>query len=120
MSGAAYPRIKELIREEMARIKRKRIPVRVFSNDIGLSPASLYNYADNDVTPNDEAVRKIAKYFKKTPAWLRGETDVAGGVGEKSSAEKIFESTVAGRTAEEQLELMSKWLEVVREHDSKK
>ena len=117
-----FPIITKLINNEMERIKRERIPVRDLATKIQISPASLYNYAYNNVTPNDEAIKKIATYFKVTPAYLRGETE--GAIvkigGEKSSVEKIFESSVEGRSAEEKLELMALWLQVVREHDSKK
>lgn len=118
-----FLRVKELMQAEFQRIKNENIPVREIAKKIQLSPASLYNYAYNDIDPRNDALVKLATYFKVTPAWLRGESDIrtdyaaSQEIIEKSAASRIFESTITGRTPEEQLELMERWLRVVKEYD---
>ena len=120
-----FVRVKELMQAEFERIHIARIPVRDIAKEIELSPASLYNYAYNDVDPKNDGIIKLAKYFKVTPAYLRGESDIkttytAQDNIDKSAASRIFESTISGRTPEEQLELMERWLRVVKEYDEGK
>lgn len=113
------PRVKELLKAEMELYKKERKPVRALATKIGVSPASLYNYAENDIAPREEALRKLAIYFRVSLAELLGEESVKG-IDKLSSAGEIFEGTIAGRSADEQLVLMSRWLEVVREYDRNK
>lgn len=114
------PRVTALLEAEMTRTQRKKIPIRVLAADIGLSPAALYNYVQGRVTPDVESLKKLAKYFNTTVGDLIGEEYASSSIRNKTAAEEMFETTITGRPADEQLQLMSLWLKLVKDFDRKK
>jgi|GEM_PF-4509952 len=67
--GVTYPRVVNLLKAEVAK-KGQRAAAR----DIGIALLSIQRYIKGIGEPSQSTLEKLADYFEKPVAWLRGDT----------------------------------------------
>jgi transcriptional regulator with XRE-family HTH domain len=67
-----FPRVKELLQEQL----RRTGSVNAIVKKTGLTHNTVGNYLEGRAEPTQASLEKIGKAYGRSPAWLRGDTDV--------------------------------------------
>jgi transcriptional regulator with XRE-family HTH domain len=72
MEMKTFPRVMELLKEQL----RRTGSVNAIVKKTGLTHNTVGNYLEGRAEPTQASLEKLGKAYGRSPAWLRGDTDV--------------------------------------------
>lgn len=99
MVKSTYPRVKELIHAEVAKLGSvNRVAIQT-----GLTNNTIGKYLDGYSEPQQETLERLAAYFKRPVAWLRGDTDDISCVGSQNMSHEDLELLACWENLQQQM-----------------